>query len=318
MDDIKIEADDKARGGVVTGEPRGASLATWSSRLLVGGGLAASAIAHIAVGSAVLFASPRLFATGGEQAIRIDLVSPEELEQASKMESPVADAPETKKADALSTKTDPATASVTTPPPLTPPMMPPMTSSLSWQSSVRPSPASETKPSRGGSQSATEVKADAASAEGRSIPDPSAMADLLHLPLQMPDADAGGPPTETSAKLTQGEIAEFRGAVKKCWLPPSGIPQSDRLRATVRVALGPDGRLLAKPTLLAASASVYGPALVASVVKALAQCQPYASMPAEKYKEWKLLDLNFSQDDVFEVSPASNLPGTQGVNGRKG
>src|SRR5262249_6062744 len=81
------------------------------------------------------------------------------------------------------------------------------------------------------------------------VPDPSAIVDLLHLPVQMADVDPGGPPSEIGAKLSPAEIAEFKGALKKCWAAPSGIADANELQAVVRVALAPDGRLSAKPSL---------------------------------------------------------------------
>jgi hypothetical protein len=31
---------------------------------------------------------------------------------------------------------------------------------------------------------------------------------------------------------------------------------------------------------------------------ALKQCQPYTMLPADKFKEWRVLDLNFSPDQM--------------------
>ena len=55
-----------------------------------------------------------------------------------------------------------------------------------------------------------------------------------------------------------------------------------------------NGALTGSPTLIEASASAHGPALVATAISALRQCQPYGFLPAGKYEEWKLLDLSFS------------------------
>jgi hypothetical protein len=38
-------------------------------------------------------------------------------------------------------------------------------------------------------------------------------------------------------------------------------------------------------------------------MRALQQCQPYTALPAEKYEEWRLLDLSFSPDGMASVSP---------------
>jgi hypothetical protein len=129
--------------------------------------------------------------------------------------------------------------------------------------------------------------------------DAGTLVEMLRLPVQIAGADA--PPSETAAQLSAEEIAGFKDHLKKCWVPPSGVPDTKKLKAVIRVALNPDGTLIAKPALLAASASEFGPALVESAMRALVQCQPYTVLPAEKYKEWKFLDLNFSQDDIAGV-----------------
>ena len=74
--------------------------------------------------------------------------------------------------------------------------------------------------------------------------------------------------------------------------PPSRSLQ--KLMVVLRVSLKPDGALGAAPTMVAASASENGPALMQTAMRALRQCQPYAFLPAAKYKEWKVLDLSFS------------------------
>ena len=59
----------------------------------------------------------------------------------------------------------------------------------------------------------------------------------------------------------------------------------------------PDGRLAADPVLLEASASAKGPLLMQSAIEALQACQPYAMLPADRYREWKVLDLGFTPQD---------------------
>jgi len=54
-----------------------------------------------------------------------------------------------------------------------------------------------------------------------------------------------------------------------------------------------------RPVLLEASASAKGPLLMQSAIEALQACQPYAMLPADRYREWKVLDLGFT--------PATNL-----------
>src|SRR5262249_12127360 len=83
------------------------------------------------------------------------------------------------------------------------------------------------------------------------VTDPARIIDLLHLPVQVGDAASEAPPTESGTKLTSEEIATFKGHLKTCWVPPTGATEVKRLKAVLRVALGPDGQLLGKPILLA-------------------------------------------------------------------
>jgi hypothetical protein len=49
--------------------------------------------------------------------------------------------------------------------------------------------------------------------------------------------------------------------------------------------------------LIEASASAKGPLLMRAASDALAACQPYTVLPADKYNEWKVLDLGFTPRD---------------------
>ena len=59
----------------------------------------------------------------------------------------------------------------------------------------------------------------------------------------------------------------------------------------------PEGKLAAEPILIEASASPKGPLLMQSAIQALQACQPYAMLPADRYGEWKVLDLSFTPQD---------------------
>ncbi|HEY7243871.1 MAG TPA: cell envelope integrity protein TolA [Xanthobacteraceae bacterium] len=100
--------------------------------------------------------------------------------------------------------------------------------------------------------------------------------------------------SETTANLSQKDIAAFKAHLQKCWSPPADLAGDGQLMAVLRVALKPNGTLAGDPTMLAASASSNGPALLQTAVRALRQCQPYGFLPSAKYKEWKVLDLSFS------------------------
>src|SRR5262245_12282295 len=101
-------------------------------------------------------------------------------------------------------------------------------------------------------------------------------------------------PADTSAKLSREEIATFQAHLQKCWKPPAGGSDADKLRAVLRVTLDRHGAITGEPQLVSASASAEGPRLVQAAMRALRQCQPFTFLPADRYDEWRLLDLSFS------------------------
>jgi hypothetical protein len=105
-------------------------------------------------------------------------------------------------------------------------------------------------------------------------------------------------PAEKTANLSAADIAALKAHVRKCAALPAGMSAAEKLRIVVRLSLKPDGGLKARPMLLEASASRYGPALAQSVMAALNQCQPYNLFPADKYAEWQVLDISFSPRDL--------------------
>ena len=68
------------------------------------------------------------------------------------------------------------------------------------------------------------------------------------------------------------------------------------------VFMTPEGKLAADPVLIEASASAKGPLLMQSAIAALEACQPYQMLPADRYGEWKVLDLSFTPQDFAGAS----------------
>ena len=108
---------------------------------------------------------------------------------------------------------------------------------------------------------------------------------------------------KTNDNLTAEVIAAFKTQVSKCWSTPDGVP--DDVDILVRVAFKPDGKLSVAPELIRAPASLAGPPLVASAKRALQQCQPYTMLPADKYQDWRVLDLTFTADGPAGLTKAS-------------
>lgn len=125
--------------------------------------------------------------------------------------------------------------------------------------------------------------------------DATGMASLFGHKKQEPSFDR---PADSAANLSAAEIARLKAHLRRCWNPPASLGPADPVKAVVRIYFARDGALAAPPTLVSASASAAGPALVDTAMRAIRQCQPFAFLPADRYKEWKTLDVNFSPREM--------------------
>lgn len=104
-------------------------------------------------------------------------------------------------------------------------------------------------------------------------------------------------PAVRAADITPSVVAEFRRHLKTCSKLPAALKPSDDVKVTLRVFMTPEGRLADEPLLIEASASEKGPVLMRGAMSALEACQPYTMLPADRYGEWKVLDLSFTPQD---------------------
>lgn len=239
-------------------------------------GFITSVVGHMALLLGALISPTRMQTAQGD-TIAVELVSPAEFARAAKNEQAA---------------TPPAPA------PSQPPS-PPEPKPAAAPSDAKPAPApAQTASAPASSSSAPPVAPQpqpAPPAVSEMPADPNRLAALLHLPLD--GASEGyGSEAESSAKLSPAEIAAFKAHLRTCWTLPPGIAETQKVRVIVRVALKPDGALAGPPMLIEASASALGPPLVQSAMRALKSCAPYTMLPTAKYREWKVLDLNFSPD----------------------
>jgi hypothetical protein len=100
-----------------------------------------------------------------------------------------------------------------------------------------------------------------------------------------------------AADIGANVVTEFRRHLKSCAKLPGSIAPSDKVRIVLRVFMTNEGRLATEPVLIEASASAKGPILMQGAISALQACQPYAMLPADRYGEWKVLDLSFTPQD---------------------
>jgi hypothetical protein len=129
-----------------------------------------------------------------------------------------------------------------------------------------------------------------------SVPaDMKRLADALSLPVE--ETGDGGAARERIAKFTEG-VKEFKQQVRRCFKLPSGLAAGQQLQMVIRISLAPSGALVRDPEMVAAKMSPLGPALRDSAVDAVRQCAPY-KLPADKYQDWKVLDIDFSPDQMM-------------------
>ena len=271
-------------------------------RLLNPSGMAVSIVTHLTVLTVGLgYAGVRPFATVPVEAIAVDLVSPAEVKEALKEAPP--EKPQPLDIPDLSAKDQPPQSS---------PPMPAAPQQLSSQqaspSTPRPNPKPE--PAADAHQAAAQPQP---AADPQPAPQPSspwlpnlpgmAKPDVsvkyqvnLGLPLRGPGNEFDAAAMST-AKVETSDIARFRDHLKTCSILPAGVAPADNVRIVIRAAFIPDGNLRTAPILIEASASAKGPLLMQAAIKALQECQPYAVLPANKYDEWKVLDLSFTPRD---------------------
>jgi hypothetical protein len=128
------------------------------------------------------------------------------------------------------------------------------------------------------------------------------IAQMLQLPVElkvdMPVNEAGGGAAEMGAGLSRGAIDEFKEHLRRCWSTPPEAANDERIKVLIRVGLQRDGSLMGEPSLVQAIATPAGPAVVRQAIAALRKCQPYSSLPAEQYKQWRVLEIAFSAKGV--------------------
>jgi hypothetical protein len=262
-------------------------------RRFIRSGIAASAIGHLSVLTAVLiFTEVHPFGTVTAEPITVDIVSPEEAAKAEPLPTPKtepSDSLDLSSKSAPSSSPAPAAAPAATPQPQKQATLstPSLNRQEAQQANAQPQPPS-TSP-----------------VPAYRPPEPDLSIKyhvLLGLPPDLPlspEAKSGDfdAPASKTADIASSLITEFRRHLKTCSKLPDSIAPTDKVKVTLRVLMTPEGKLAAEPILIEASASAKGPALMQGAVTALQACQPYAMLPADRYGEWKVLDLSFTPQD---------------------
>jgi hypothetical protein len=284
------------------------TLSTVELRRLIRSGIAASAVAHLSVlAVVVIFAEVHPFGSVTAETIAVDIVSPAEVTPPKEDEPP----PKPKPSDAFDFSTKSAAASAPAPPvrqetPAQPPKQAAASTPRPVQQQVaalpQPSSASAVPAAQPQPQPQPQPPSPSAS-PGIVAPEPDVSIKyhvLLGLPPDLPKdrpGDGFDAPASATAGVATSLVAQFRNHLKTCSKLPESISPSDAIKIKLRVFMTPDGKLATEPVLIEASASMKGPALMQSAISALQACQPYAMLPADKYGEWKVLDLSFTPQD---------------------
>jgi hypothetical protein len=250
-------------------------------RLLNPSGMAVSIATHLAVLTVGLgYAGVRPFETVPVEAIAVDIVTPAEVTEATP--TPPLQIPD------LSTREQPAAAAK-------PAARPP-----ARQAAAMPPPAAAAPAMADAKQAPPQPAAAASSASQPSWrpPEPDlSVRYQVNLGLPARRGDDFDTAAFSAARLSTDDVAKFREHLKTCSALPASIAPADKVTIRLRASFLPDGTLASAPLLIEASASAKGPLLMQAAVEALAACQPYAGLPADKYNEWKVIDLGFTPQD---------------------
>jgi hypothetical protein len=240
----------------------------------------------------MVFAEVHPFASVTAEPIAVDIVSPEEAVQVPKMSEPE---PKSQGSDAFdpSLKSAPAASPVP-------------------QQAASPAPTAPASSQPDRREAAAQPQAPTSPVPAYIPPEPDLSIKyhvLLGLPVDLPSdgpkdrpGDGFDAPASKPADVASNLVAEFRRHLKTCSKLPAAVAPSDKIKIKLRVVMTPEGRLAAEPVLIEASASAKGPALMQSAIGALEACQPYAMLPADRYGEWKVLDLSFTPQDFGGAS----------------
>jgi hypothetical protein len=267
-------------------------------RRIIPSDITASAIVHVSLLTLLLlFSEVHPFGAVTAEQIPVEIVTPQELaEQQTPPEAPPAEnRPEPAPAPQPDFSQLDKPAAATAPPPAAP-----------------PAPAAPPQKQAALATRAAEPPSSQPAAPAYKPPEPDVSIKyqvLLGLPPDlspMPPAPAqarnkgddnfDGPAID-AADIASTLIAEFRRHLKTCSKLPASLSGADEVKVKLRVLMTPDGRLAAEPILIEASASMKGPLLMQGAIRALQACQPYAMLPADRYGEWKVLDLSFTPQD---------------------
>ncbi|KAA0076188.1 hypothetical protein [Tardiphaga sp. P9-11] len=283
---------------------------------LISAAIAISVACHLALATGVYFADARP-AEHHEESVAVDLVTPQELAEAEKKAEETPPEPEKKpepekpefrlpdltnkptleeqKTQATAAKPQSSTQNTPPQPQKTSPQQP----APSAQQQAAQQPAAQQPPpqQQAQQQAALQSQPPAPQPGPQQVP-PQPEADITvkyGVMLGLPEGFGGG--ASEQADLSKLDIGAFRRHLKTCSKLPATVARGDDARVKLRAVFSPDGRLVAEPTVIEVRRPAKAALLMQAAKQALEACQPYAMLPADKYDEWKVLDLDFTPQD---------------------
>ncbi len=273
-------------------------------------GAAISVAAHVAALTACLvLAGVRPFDPTTAEAITVDIVAPEDApplpKEPDKYDFPTLDEKSQEKSQEQAAQ-KPQESQQKPPPEQAPapassaaskPKQDTQQAALQQPPAEQSSPAEQPKPPEQQAQPQQQPPQQAQPEVPTAAPDITTRFGMM---FTLPDAGATGDfdaKATAAANIKVEDAAALRAHLKTCSTLPKSVSPSDNVSVVLRVALRKDGTLAAEPLLIQASASEKGPALMRSAIDALTKCQPYAMLPADRYDQWRMLDLSFAPKD---------------------
>jgi len=289
-------------------------------RQLIQPGITASVLAHgLLLALVVLFSEVHPFGTVTAEPIAVDLVRPDEVPTPSDEKPSDSDKPQLQipKDDFTAPANQAASPPQSAPPQSSPPAAEPAkqqqrSAPPGRQAAASPQPQSaQSQPAQQQASSTPPPTMPLAPQQQPAYtpPEPDVTVKygvMLGLPEALPPASPSGDRpgdgvdanASSAANISSSLIARFREHLKSCSRLPATVTRSDNVFVKLRIVMTPQARLAAEPMLIEGSASAKALDLKQSAVQALSACQPYDMLPADRYGEWKVLDLSFTPQDL--------------------
>ncbi|MEH2514264.1 outer membrane biosynthesis protein TonB [Nitrobacteraceae bacterium AZCC 1564] len=272
-----------------------------SSELLTRAGVAVSVTGHVLLLVWVIFfAGAHPFEPRAVEAIAVEIVTPDDIPQPAKQEPQETPKPpdtltlpeisDKKPAEDKTKPAEPPAQEASAPPPAAPPPAPPPPPEPQAASATPPSPQVAAAPP-------PQAAAPSQQPVPRAEPD---ITEKYGMMFTMPGGGSGDFDAQATqaADVSTNIIAALRAHLKTCTPLPKSVAPSDNIQIVLRVSFTPDGRLATDPML------IKGPrpspkvlAMLQGAISGLQSCQPYTMLPADKYQEWRSVDLTFTPRD---------------------